>query len=62
MVRVDYERMTDKPGYCRILIWEQADSGVVDPNPPKQVIEENVPQDEVLRRVTDLSNALNKST
>jgi hypothetical protein len=32
MVRVDYERMADKPGYCRILIWEQADSGIVDPH------------------------------
>jgi hypothetical protein len=61
VIRVDYERMTNKPGFCRILIWEQADSGVIDANPQKQIYEEDVPEDQVLRRVTDLSNQLNKT-
>lgn len=61
MFRVDYERIQDNPGFCRILVWQQDETkSIVERNPKKDVYEENVPEEDVMRRVTDISNKLNK--
>lgn len=60
MIRFDYEDMVDKPGFCRILRWEQDDQhNVKDAHPHKEVYQNDVPKAEVLRRVGELTRKFN---